>query len=131
MVPVSAQDIFREATGFSPEDQTVVSFERPVCIELIAFCREVNETRVGQGRVKSLEVSVPLENDLGPVVKSGPADRSSIHAESRHTHDMKRNPGSRTKPRDIAGVRWYFWFYKRNIHHFAGTNLLAVVHHPQ
>ena len=47
MVPVSAQDVFREATGFSPEDQTVVSFERPVCIELIAFCREVNETRVG------------------------------------------------------------------------------------
>src|SRR6185503_11007855 len=117
VVPVSAQELFRESARFGTKNEAVVLLKRPIRVKPIRFGGEIDEASSLQRLVERFEVSMAREVYVRPVIKSRSAHGPIVHAKACDTDDVQRHVCSSTQASDVAGVGRNLWFYERNRDH--------------
>src|SRR5262245_56643477 len=58
-----------------------------------------------------------MELNLRPIIEAGSSHSTIVQAKPGHPDDMERHLGGGTQASDVARVRWYLRFYKRDTDH--------------
>ena len=112
VVPIRAQQGFREASCFGSKDEAVVVLKAPIGVETLGFCSEINKPRVGQRLIERFQISMTREVHLRPVIEARSLHCTIVHAKACNADDMKRDVRRSTQASDVAGVRWNLRFYE-------------------
>ena len=114
VVPIRAQQCFRQASCFGSKDKAVVVLKAPFGLKAFGFCSEIHEPRVGQRLIERFEISMAREVHLRPVIEARSFHCTIVHAKACNADDVKRHVRRSTQASDVAGVRWNLRFYERH-----------------
>jgi len=103
-VPIGFQEVFRQPAGFSPEDDAIVAAKRKVNVRSFGVRGEINKPGVCECRMKTTEISMSVQNNLGPIIETRSLNCPIVHSESRNSDNVQRGSGRRTESRNISGV---------------------------
>ena len=108
--PVRAEEIFRQTSRFSAENEAIVVMKIPIGVDAIRFRGEIDEASVGQRCVECVEVAMACEVNFRPVVETRATQRAVVHTKSCNADDVQRRVGRGAEASDVTGVWWNLRF---------------------
>lgn len=72
--------------------------------------------------VQGVDIDMPHQRDVLPVIQSGPFQRTVVHSKTRNADDMQHRVSCCAKPCDIARVGRYLGFIEGNMQHGDNCN---------
>jgi hypothetical protein len=117
VIPIRLEQLVRQTTCFSTENNAIVVPERPIGIWPFSLRGEVDETTFGQCPMESIQVGMSMQNHFWPIIQASPAHRAVVQAKTCGTHNVEWGSGGSAESRDVAGVLRYLRFNECDINH--------------
>lgn len=115
-IRICVEQIFGQAACFAAKDKAIVFGVFPICIKPLSFGRNVQKTRIWKMFVETFEIDMTVQINVFPIVEAGAFQRPVVHPKTGDADNMQAGIRCGAEPGDVAGIRRYLWFDKRDVH---------------